>query len=219
MPLPHIENGYRSVESRPIEVHVYGKGPRTAMVMAGVHGDEQNGVEVVRILQTALAQLPESALAGTRVVVMPVANPDGYAANTRQNANGIDLNRNFPDKSFGSGAQSGEYFGGAAAASEPETRAIMDVICGHEPYLVVSLHEALACVNYNGPSLEVAQRMSDALGLPVTSDIGYPCPGSMGNYYGFDLNLPLITLELPKEEVDAALYSGVLMDVMGVAGH
>ena len=43
---------HRSVEGRPIEVHSFGEGARTILLMAGVHGDEQNGVAMVgRILE------------------------------------------------------------------------------------------------------------------------------------------------------------------------
>lgn len=202
---------------RPIEVYVFGDGPKTALVMAGVHGDEFSGVEVAQSLISALSAMPMSALVGMRVVVMPLANPDGYAACTRQNAREIDINRNFPGDDFGAGAKEGPYYGGEAAASEPETQAIMDVVTRHEPWLIISLHAPLACVNYNGPSLEVAQRISQSTGLPPTGDIGYPTPGSMGNYYGRDRRLPLITLELPKDDIDPGRYAEVLLEAVGVA--
>lgn len=165
------------------------------------------------------AMTPAPGLDGHRIVLMPCANPDGYAAKTRQNANGVDLNRNFPDKTYGTGKKSGKYDGGKIAASEPETRAIMDTVNLFKPSLIVSLHDPLACVNYNGSCIRIAKRISKATGLPVVGDIGYPCPGSMGNYYGFDKRLPVITLELPEENVDVAAYAGTLLNVLGLTDH
>lgn len=213
------EHKYCSVENRPIEVHAFGIGPKTTLIMAGVHGDEQDGVEVVRAVASRLSDLDVNTLEGQRVVVMPCANPDGYAANTRQNANGIDINRNFPDKTFGTGKKSKKFNGGKTAASEPETKAILDVVARFRPSLIISLHEALACVNYNGPCIRPARRISKATGLPAVGDVGYPTPGSMGNYFGFDKRLPVITLELPKEKVDCAEYARMLLDVLGIPIH
>jgi len=186
------------------------------MFMAGVHGDETAGVDIVRVIQTKLSNAPRESLNGTRVVLMPLVNPDGYAAGTRQNANSVDINRNFPDGEFGTGEKSGKFYGGESAASEPETKAIIDVVTKYKPELIITLHAALACVNYNGPCIDVAEKISKAIGLPAVGDIGYPTPGSMGNYYGLERNLPVITLELPEEEVDHDRYADVLLNAAGV---
>lgn len=217
MPDPHITHTYYSVERREIDVHVFGSGDRGVLIMAGIHGDENHGVEVVRALLDAARELPDAVLDGMRLVLMPLANPDGHAAGTRQNAHGIDLNRNFPSEEFGTGEKQGQYYGGETAASEPETRAIMNVIERYRPELIISLHDPLACVNYNGPSLEIAERLSRMCGLPAVGDIGYPCPGSMGNYYGRERQIPLITLELQREGADAAAWAAMLMRLLGLA--
>lgn len=210
---------YYSVQRRPIDVVTFGSGPKTTMIMAGVHGDEQCGVDVVREVHSILSSMPQGTLNGHRIIVMPCANPDGYAANTRRNANEIDLNRNFPDKTFGSGATDGQYNGGVLAASEPETKAIMAVVEQFRPQLIISLHSALACVNYNGSCIRIARKIGKATGLPIVGDIGYPCPGSMGNYYGFDKRLPVITLELPKEPIDPRAYANMLLGVVGAVSN
>jgi len=214
-----FEHAHFSVENRPIEIHAFGSGPKTTLIMAGVHGDEQDGVDVVRAVLSSLSATPVNTLEGQRIVVMTCANPDGYAANTRQNANGIDINRNFPDKTFGTGKKSKKFNAGKIAASEPETKAILGVVAHFKPSLIISLHEALACVNYNGPCIRLARRISKATGLPAVGDVGYPTPGSMGNYFGFDKRLPVITLELPKEKVDSASYANALLRVVGIPIH
>ena len=210
------DSEYFSVENRRIEVHEFGSGPKTTLIMAGVHGDEKDGIDVVRQLLVDLQEMPLSVLDGHRLVVMPCANPDGYEADTRQNANAVDVNRNFPDRTFGTGAKSKRFNSGEAAASEPETKAILDVVARYKPSVIMSLHEAMACVNYNGPCIRLARRISKATGLPVVDDVGYPCPGSMGNYFGFSKRLPVITLELPKVKVDPLEYSRMLLNVIGI---
>ncbi len=217
MPRPGIIHTYYSVDRREIDVQVFGSGGRTVLVMAGVHGDEADGVEVVRALRNIVCDLPGAALGGARLVLMPLANPDGAAAETRQNARGIDINRNFPERDFGTGEKSGQYYGGEVAASEPETRAIMSVVNEYQPELTISLHSPLGCVNYNGPSEEIAQRISELTGLPTMGDIGYPCPGSMGNYYGRERQIPLITLELPRDPIDPEQYARVILRVLGLS--
>jgi protein MpaA len=209
----HRETTDLSVQNRLIYLHVFGSGRRTVMVMAGVHGDEPCGVEVVRNLTERLEGMGEGGLGDLRVVVMPLANPDGHALGTRKNANGIDINRNFATKDFGAGENdaSNKFYGGHTPASEPETHAIMGVISAYEPGLIISLHEPLACVNYNGPSVRIARRISKLTGLPAKGDIGYPCPGSMGTYYGLERRLPLITLELPEDEIDPEHWAGILL--------
>lgn len=74
--------------------------------MAGVHGDEPTGVRVVRATLCRLLEMPADTLGEVRVVVMPLANPDGCAAGTRTNANGIGVNRSFPTADFGTGEKS-----------------------------------------------------------------------------------------------------------------
>ena len=199
-----------SVVGRPIEVHVFGSGPKTVLVMAGVHGDETSGVEVLRQLVSDLSDLSD------RAVIMPLVNPDGHEACTRQNANGVDINRNFPTKDFGARPRKKKFFGGKVAASEPETQAILDVVKTYKPRLIISLHESLACVNYNGACVRIARRISKATGLPAAGDIGYPCPGSMGTYYGMEGRVPVITLELPKGDFDRSLFANVILDVLGL---
>ena len=58
--------------------------------------------------------------------------------------------------------------------------------------------------------------MSCICGLPTKGDIGYPCPGSMGAYYGWERELPVITLELPKDGFEPSDYARVLLDVLGL---
>ncbi len=205
---------HQSVEGRPIEVLSFGDGTRTILLMAGVHGDETNGVAMVGRITERLREC-DPLLLTNRIVVMPLVNPDGFETGTRRNARSIDINRNFPTRDF---VGTEDAPGGVEPASEPETRAVLDVVERFEPWMIITLHEALACVNYNGElAVPVAERMSECCGLEVKGDIGYPCPGSMGTYYGWERGLPVITLELPKEG-DFASIERAVWEELGIKG-
>lgn len=194
-------------------MYCFGDGWSTILLMAGVHGDEKAGVRMARRILRRLRAFPSSSLA-QRIVVMPLCNPDGYKANTRRNVRGVDINRNFPTKDFDGGP---EAPGGTAPASEPETAAIMDVVEMFQPDLIITLHGDMACVNYNGESaVPHAEKISATCGLEVRGDIGYPCPGSMGTYYGWERELPVITLELPPDGADMTLIEQAVLQVLGV---
>lgn len=138
------------------------------------------------------------------LLFIPCLNPDGLSSNTRTNANGVDLNRNFPTKNFGQdGSSAGNnpenYYGGKEPASEIETRFVIDILEKYQPKLVITLHAPYKIVNYDGPAEAIAQKISDIIGYSVESSIGYPTPGSFGTYCGVERNIPTITLELDEE--------------------
>jgi protein MpaA len=176
--------GY-SREGRPIEARVLGSGERTILILATIHGNEAAGTPLVRRLAQHLTTQAH-LLEGRRVVLVPVANPDGYAHGTRRNAAGVDVNRNFRTANSRS----------RAPLSEPESRTIAALIEGYRPALVVSIHQPLACIDYDGPALDLAHAMADACDLRVRK-LGAR-PGSLGSYVGLDLGLPIVTVELPR---------------------
>lgn len=117
---------------------VQGSGAKTVMVVGDIHGNERAGRAVVRQLRKLT--LPD----GVRVVTVATANPDGEAANTRQNADGVDLNRNFPHR-WRPGPR-GTYYPGPSAASEPETRTMMRIIRRERPDVTLWYHQHLSLV-------------------------------------------------------------------------
>ena len=82
----------RSEEGRRIEaVELRDPHSRDKLLVVGcIHGNECAGLAIVR----ALERLPTPT--GLDLWVVENLNPDGYGAGTRQNAHGVDLNRNFP---------------------------------------------------------------------------------------------------------------------------
>jgi protein MpaA len=187
----------QSVLGRPIEVVRLGSGPNRTLVFGVFHGDEPAGEVACRRLVEYLVKTP-SELAGRSVVICPVLNPDGLAAQTRVNANSVDVNRNFPAKNWTSEGEGTRYWGGPGAASEPETQVVMQLLSRFVPDKIVSIHAPLHNVNYDGPAADLAQRMSRLNGYKVEPDIGYPTPGSFGTFAGREGGIPVITLEFPE---------------------
>ena len=179
-----------SVQGRPIECQVLGDGPEVIFILASIHGDETAGSPLVRQLSDHLQMNPHR-LSGRRVVLLPAANPDGMIQSTRENANGVDLNRNFP-----AGNRVDNERHGWAELSEPESQVIAMLIDLYRPSRVIAIHQPLACVDYDGPAQDLAARLAKLTKLPVKK-LGTR-PGSMGAFLGEDLGVPTITLELPR---------------------
>ena len=180
----------RSFKDRPIEQIRLGSGTDVVLIMASIHGTETAGTPLVRRLIDEV-KLQPSLLRGKTLVVLPMVNPDGAAAGQRYNARGVDLNRNFAAEN----RQNSKRYG-LEALSEPEALAIFRVIEEFHPTQIVTLHEPLQCVDYDGPAKELAAAMSKVCPLTVKK-LGSR-PGSLGSFAGVTLKIPTITFELPK---------------------
>ncbi len=189
-----------SVQGRPIELFVFGEGGETTLILGGIHGNEPTGNQVAVELVRHLTEHPEIC-AGRCVMVAPAVNPDGLSARRRRNANGIDINRNFPATNFPRDPD-GRFAGGRQPLSEPETRAILDAIDHAHPAKIISIHAIVRGRhgnNFDGPALPLAEEMGRCNGYPVLPTMGYVTPGSLGSWAGVDHGIPTITLELPRD--------------------
>lgn len=157
--------------------------------------------------------------------IIPGINPDGLASFTRGNANGVDLNRNFPSTTWKNTPVSGNnaYHPGSKPASEPETQIIVNLLNKYNFKKIIAIHTNHyiqfpnpPMVNYDGGhSRETAEKISAASHLPVHADMGYPTPGSMGSWLGLDLKKISITIELDDSKKSDELYKkhGRMFDV------
>ncbi len=188
----------RSVEGRPIECEIFGDGPEVILIIATIHGDEPAGTPLVRELSDHLRNHPR-LLDGRRIVIVPVANPDGMKKYLRHNVRGVDLNRNFPAGNYATASKHGE-----SPLSEPESQALHRLMQEYPPARIVSIHQPTtlpACIDYDGPGAALAEVMARHTDLPLHK-IGSR-PGSLGSYAGVTLGTPIITLELPRSPHDA----------------
>ena len=175
--------GY-SVDGRPISLYTFGQGETHYLVVAGIHGGyEGNTVDLANHLLLYLHQHPEAVPSGATLYIIPDMNPDAVArgrnAGARVNANGVDLNRNFPTHNWVTDWDHANCWndhpttGGVSPGSEPETRAVVRFIYGHRIHALISYHAAALGVFPGGtPWQPASERLADALGA-VT---GYPYP-------------------------------------------
>ncbi len=177
--------------------------PLNVLYLGAIHGDEPESAQVLFRLIAHLQQEATTLLGPHhRTCIVPITNPDGLLAGTRQNAVGVDLNRNFACEPWHNPEVAGaHYYGGLGPASEPETCALQRLITLLRPQLLLTLHTPYRVVNYDGPSpqaQQLAEAMSALTGYPAEADIGYPTPGSLGTWAGVERRIPTITLELPE---------------------
>ncbi len=86
---------------------------------------------------------------------------------------------------------------GYRALSEPEARAIHTAVHQYGPDRIISVHQPLACVDYDGPALDLAEHLAKHCDLPLRK-LGAR-PGSLGSYAGLTLRIPIITFEMPRD--------------------
>ena len=186
-----------------------GNGPVEVLLIAAMHGDE---CDTTVVLSEALRRLPASSLANP--VVLSV-NPDGALRGTRCNARGVDLNRNLPTANWSPGTvlyrghgqekQEIELSPGQSAASEPETRALIELVGRLQPATIVSLHAPLACIE-DPEKRPLARWISEQVRLPLVRDVGYATPGSFGTWCA-EQGIGIVTWELPAEPLPDLIAS------------
>lgn len=202
----------RSVRGQPLLIRNYPPSnrhvaPRRVLLLAGIHGDELSSVSIAFQWMRRLELEPFRPFAWR---VIPCVNPDGLMARpaTRTNARGVDLNRNFPSGDWSREAlaywtrktgRDPRRYPGPTALSEPETRWLLQQIDEFRPDAVVSIHAPFDLLDYDGPEQPPSQFGSLRL-RPLGT-----YPGSMGNFAGIDIGVPVITLELPHAGILPAL--------------
>ncbi len=195
-----------SVLGRPIDAigfapPSYAQPRPPALLFGAIHGDEAVTQLMLERLADELVERPP----GRETWIVPCVNPDGVLAGTRDNANGVDLNRNFAHASWGQDRRPG-YHPGEAAEDQPETRALVELIERIGCARLVALHATYRMVNWDGCGEPLAREMAALCGYPPEASMGYPTPGSFGAKYGVERGLEVITLEVPYLDVDEAAW-------------
>ncbi len=171
--------------------------PVRVLLLGGIHGDELTAAAIVfQWMQLQPTQEFHWHIA-------PVVNPDGLLASKPQrvNANGVDLNRNFPTPGWEKDARfhwakvtgsDPRRFPGQSPLSEPESRWLNDEMERFQPDVIISVHAPFGILDLDGPA-----KAPRRFGRLYFSRFGV-YPGSLGNYGGMHKNVPVITIELPN---------------------
>ena len=174
-----------------------GNGERVLFI-GGVHGNETEGIAATKGFFDEFIVNAAPRRGARDVFFIPVLNPDGLLNFSRHNGNRVDLNRNMPTADWKANEPGEKYYSGPAAGSEPETQVLLQVLNDFNPQFIVSLHSWKPMFNVNGPAHEYARRMHAELPYEITEDIGYPTPGSLGTYWGWEKQIPTITFEIER---------------------
>lgn len=195
----------------PLEFFGPDSGPVDLLVMASMHGDESDSTIA---LSEALRRVTADALVNPVILAV---NPDGVLRGTRCNANGVDLNRNWPAanwspepvryKDHGQTVQDIELGTGRSAGSEAETRHLLALVERLQPRAIVTLHTPLGCIDDPDDS-PLGRWIAAETKLPLVPDVGYATPGSFGSWCA-ENHLPVITWELPTEPLPDVIDSHV----------
>lgn len=173
---------------------------KRVLLLGGIHGDELTASAIVFQWMKWLS-MPEAQAMHWHVV--PLMNPDGLLAAKPQrvNANGVDLNRNFPTPGWEKDARhywmkttgsDPRRFPGQSPLSEPETRWLDEEMERFRPDVIISVHAPFGVLDLDGPA-----KAPRSFGRLYFNRVGV-YPGSLGNYGGMHKNVPVITIELPN---------------------
>jgi len=191
LPAPPLPAGWTSqsigtsVEGRPITALVrrVDSPDHVVLVVGAIHGNEPASPPTVRAMVTA------SFADDVEVWLVPELNPDGVAAGTRWNANGVDLNRNF---SWDWRA----IDGGPAPISEPETHAITTLVDAIAPDLAVWVHQPYGYVSSVGPTTDRAFEAAWSAGSGLPTRSGVTQHGGGESWTHFEAATPAMLIEI-----------------------
>ena len=118
-------SGY-SVLNQPIHAVKFGTGPRKILIWSQMHGNESTStkglLDYLHFLNTDKEAYNEIASRFT-IVVIPMLNPDGAKQYTRENANGVDLNRD------------------ASNCTQPESVVLRNLVTQFQPDYCFNFHD------------------------------------------------------------------------------
>jgi protein MpaA len=207
----HLLLGY-SVEHRPIGVQELDAAAAVTrvLVVGCIHGNERAGIAVAR--RIAAMRAPS----GVDLWIVDDLNPDGAAAGTRQNAHGVDLNRNFPYRWKAVGAPGDQQYPGMRPLSEPEARIAQRLVLRLRPRVTIYFHQPLGLVDESGGDPRIERRFAALSGLPLRRLTRYPgsavgwqnhqLPGSTG-----------FVVELPPDQLTPRSVTHLAQAVLALA--
>jgi protein MpaA len=148
----------RSYDGRPILAIRAGNPEGTRVLVVGcIHGSECAGIAVARALEHVHARID--------LWIVPNLNPDGYAAGTRQNGRGVDLNANWSSRWRAGGRPWDTYYPGPRPFSERETRIARELILRIRPRVTIWFHQHMNLVWAFGQSTSAGRTYARVAGM------------------------------------------------------
>ncbi len=186
-----------------------GDGP-SVLVVGVIHGNERAGLAIVRDL------VHDRESHSVRLWVLPDLNPDGAHANTRGNAHGVDLNRNFPWRWRRRTAPGTTYYAGPHALSEPESRFARRVILHVRPDITIWFHQSETAVDSSSGSKAIEQRFARRVALPLRKLTRYPGSATTWQAHRFPQATAFV-VELPPGALSAPAARAYARAVLALA--
>ena len=177
------------------------------LVIGAIHGDELSSASValhwLQLAELGVFDMPQPV----HWRFVPALNPDGLFSQPprRVNANGVDLNRNFPTPNWERDARTywekrtkkdPRRYPGVKPLSEPESAFLYEQMQSFKPQLIVSIHAPYGVLDFDGPA-KGGYVPPSKLGRLYLDQVGI-FPGSLGNYGGVHKGIPVVTVELPN---------------------
>jgi murein peptide amidase A len=202
------------------------------LIIGGTHGLEPQSRDFVEGLEDIFVKrFTDSPKTLKNFRFIAALNPWGLENFTRGNKNGVDLNRNLASSNwkasdkFLEDTSPNPYYSGEQSGSEVETQRLLQVIEEFKPEIIFSFHTNHTVANPNEPQINFdgdenswaykkAELLSSRSKLPLSLDIGYPTPGSLGSY-SKEKNIACITIEFDDRKNSQELwneYSKVFLD-------
>src|SRR5947209_13962099 len=204
-----------SILGRPIVAHVVGDttAARRILIVGCVHGNEPAGEAITRRLRTVAP--PQGAVWW----LVDEFNPDGCHARTRQNADGVDLNRNSPWHWRPIEHPGGTQYSGTGPLSEPESKAIHSLVLRLRPGISIWYHQHAALVDSSsGGNQVIERRYAQMVGLKL---INYGVfPGSITTWQNatFPQNTAFV-VELPPGPLSAKSIARHVAAILAMSRH
>lgn len=208
-----------STSGRPIESYSFGNGDQCLLLMGAIHGNEKGTKELLDLLVKKLSTHPQLVHPHNTVIIIPLANPDGYYDRTdKLNARGVNLNRNFATEDWirQEDRRDPETYAGEAPFSEQESRVFREVAQNCQNGILIAFHSqgALVSPEASEESLALGQWYAEQTGYSYYTEWEYA--GTATRWFVESFGLPAITVELTSHKKhDWQINKNALLALIG----
>jgi len=194
-----------SLQGRPLNAYIFGSAGPVTMYAGAIHGNEASSNGLMKAWIEELENNP-SKIGNRRIVVIPNINPDGLAANTRNNSRDVNLSRNFPTDNWTKDINDTDGHnkggGGTKPLSEPEAKALAAITQQYRPRLLLSFHAigSLVVGDLGGYSASYAAKYASMVGYKNATGEGgtfdYDITGAYEDWSYRNEGIPSMVIEL-----------------------